>query len=115
DGDTYVDTFEMDKEILPNKAVRQGQGLHSLIQGAKYNPFEDSSPENKTQEHTSYQVKVDSNSKGLLLGHSVETGKEVWLDYKDLTQHVAICGATGSGTTIVNDLFMKQQIRNGGG
>src|SRR5690606_11064855 len=75
----------------------------------------DFNSDNEKSGSNSIQIEGNSSSNGLLIGHSVETGREVWLDYKDLTQNAAICGSTGSGTTIVNNLLMKQQIRNGGG
>ena len=60
-------------------------------------------------------MKDNEISQGLLAGYCAVTGKEVHLPYDRLPQHVSICGATGSGTSILNDSLIKQQIDNGGG
>ena len=72
-----------------------------------------------TKENPSNNLPTDIQesdySKGLLAGYCVESGKEVYLDYAHLIQHVSICGATGSGTSIIRNSLIKQQISNGGG
>lgn len=59
--------------------------------------------------------KQSGDSKGLLAGYCTETGKEVFLDYDHLVQHVSIFGSTGSGTSLLRNSLLKQQISNGGG
>ena len=54
-------------------------------------------------------------SKGLLAGYCVKSGEEVYLDYAHLIQHISICGATGSGTSLIRLSLIKQQMSNGGG
>lgn len=63
----------------------------------------------------SMDIQKSGYSKGLLAGYCAESGKEVYLDYAHLVQHVSICGATGSGTSIIRNSLMKQQMSNGGG
>lgn len=54
-------------------------------------------------------------SNGLLAGYCTETGKEIYLDYDKLMSHASICGATGSGESIIRNSLVKQQMSNGGG
>lgn len=58
---------------------------------------------------------ISGDSKGLLAGYCTETGNEVYLDYDHLILHASICGSLGSGTSILRNSFMKQQMSNGGG
>lgn len=60
-------------------------------------------------------IKRSGYSKGLLAGHCTKTGKEVFLDYDRLVQHVAISGSTGSGTSLLHKSLLKQHISNCGG
>lgn len=60
-------------------------------------------------------IKQSGYSKGLLAGHCTKTGKEVFLDYDRLVQHVAISGSTGSGTSLLHKSLLKQHISNCGG
>lgn len=60
-------------------------------------------------------IKRSGYSKGLLAGYCIETGNEVYLDYHHLTQHVSICGSTGSGISILRNSLLNQQMSNGGG
>lgn len=60
-------------------------------------------------------IQENASPNGLLAGHCTKTGKEVFLDYDRLVQHVAICGSTGSGTSILHKALLQQHISNGGG
>jgi hypothetical protein len=69
----------------------------------------------KTKKSTADNEICVEKQKGLLVGHCTDSGKEIFLPTDALPQHIAVCGATGSGTTILLDSLMKQQINNGGG
>lgn len=64
---------------------------------------------------TKTEMEDNGHPKGLLAGYCKESGQEVHLTYDRLPQHVSICGATGSGTSIICNSLMKQQMSNGGG
>lgn len=51
----------------------------------------------------------------LLLGYASDTGMPVYIPDDDLTRHVFICGASGTGKTVLGRLMMLQQIQRGGG
>lgn len=74
----------------------------------------------KSEKNPSNNLSMDTkkqsgDSKGLLAGYCTETGNEVYLDYDHLIMHASICGSLGSGTSILRNSFMKQQMSNGGG
>ena len=60
-------------------------------------------------------IQESASPSGLLAGYCTKTGKKVFLDYDRLVQHVAICGSTGSGTSILQKALLQQHISNGGG
>lgn len=70
---------------------------------------------NKPSTQTTTIEAKDNQPIGLLAGYCMESGKEVRLPFDALPQHIAICGATGSGTSILSQSLLKQQISNGGG
>lgn len=74
----------------------------------------------KSKENTSKNLSMDikelsGKTKGLLAGYCTETGNEVYLYYSQLVQHVAVCGSTGTGISILRNSLLNQQMSNGGG
>lgn len=71
--------------------------------------------ESSTPPMTRAEMEDSIEPKGLLAGYCTDSGKEVYLTYDRLPQHVSICGSTGTGKSVIGGLLMKQQMRNNGG